>query len=326
MNSQVDIIIEKMKTTDGESIHLKRWSPKDCSPNPVVVQIVHGMAEHIERYHDFANALVKEGCIVYGNDHRGHGKTAKDPKELGYFADRDGWERVINDLHEITEKIKQEYPQGKIILFGHSMGSFLARRYVQLFPKAVDALILSGTGYSKGLLGKIGIKAAVLSKLIHNKRKPNKFLDTLAFGGFNKRFQPNQTNFDWLSRDAKAVETYVEDPLCGFIFTTGGFYDLFNGIEALHQKENIEKTPKNLPIYILSGENDPVGDYGEEVKKVYQAYEKLGIKDIQYKLYTGGRHEMLNEINKQEVYNDIIHWIKTTVNTVKQMENTKDQQ
>ncbi|ABR46690.1 alpha/beta hydrolase fold [Alkaliphilus metalliredigens QYMF] len=310
MDNLVDIFTETIKMSDGQSIHLKRWTPRVSSLKPVVIQIAHGMAEHIQRYDEFAKALVKEGWIVHGHDHRGHGSTAKESGELGYFADEEGWERVIKDLNEVTRKIKAEYPDSQVILFGHSMGSFLARRYVQLFPQEVDALILSGTGCSKGLLGRIGIQVAALSEVVYGKKKQNKLLDKLAFGGFNVRFEPTETSFDWLSRDPQMIQDYIGDPLCGFIFTTEAFYDMLKGIEELHKQKNIEKTPKNLPLYIFSGECDPVGDYGKGVKVVYETYVGLGIEEVHYKLYPGGRHEMLNEINREEVYRDIIVWIK----------------
>lgn len=305
-----EIVTEDFKTTDGENIYLRKWSPYIPPANPVIIQIVHGMAEHIHRYDEFAKELVKEGYIVYGNDHRGHGRTAKTREDLGYFSDKNGWDRILQDLNEITEKIRKEYPHSKIILFGHSMGSFLSRRYVQIFPGAVNALIVSGTGYRNGIRGRIGMIVAKGSKFILGKKKTNKLLDKMAFGSFNNRFKPNATSSDWLSRDKEAVKAYIEDPLCGFIFTSEAFYDLMQGIEEVHEKENLEKTPRDLPMYIFSGTQDPVGSYGKGMLKVYEIYKNIGMKNITYKLYPEGRHEMLNETNKQEVYKDMIHWIR----------------
>lgn len=311
MNSHEVVVEElKLKMGDGKSIYLKRWAPREVGEAPVVVQLVHGMAEHIQRYDDFARALVQAGYVVYGNDHRGHGKTVEYTSDLGYFAPKDGWNRLLQDLKEINGHIRSQYPHGKVILFGHSMGSFLSRRFVQLYPGAVDALIISGTGYSKGLVGKIGIAIAAMAKLFTGKKEANRFLDKMAFGTYNRRFKPNRTDFDWLSRDAKAVQAYINDPLCGFVFTSGAFYDLFKGIDVVHQKANMENTPKDLPMYIFSGDQDPVGDYGAGVLKVVETYQKLGIQQLQYQLYPGGRHEMLNETNRQEVYQDILQWIQ----------------
>ncbi|ABW17653.1 alpha/beta hydrolase [Alkaliphilus oremlandii] len=302
---------EDFKTTDGKSIYLRKWSPQTPPENPLIIQLVHGMAEHIHRYDEFAKELVKEGFIVYGHDHRGHGRTAKIREDLGYFSDEHGWNRILQDLNEINKKIRIEYPHSKIILFGHSMGSFLSRRYVQLFPHAVDGLVISGTGYRNGILGKVGMIVAKGSGLIFGKKKANPLLNKIAFGSFNNRFKPNETSCDWLTRDKEAVKAYIADPLCGFIFTSEAFYELMKGIEELHEKENLEKTPRDLPLYIFSGTQDPVGNFGKGVLKVCEIYKNMGIKNITYKLYPEGRHEMLNEINRKEVYEDVIHWIRS---------------
>lgn len=299
-----------LDVSDGESIYIKKWIPDKLSKKRVIIQLAHGMSEHIGRYDDFARALAGEGYIVVGNDHRGHGRTAKTEEDLGYFANNDGWDRVVKDLNEITKMIRSEYQDAEIILLGHSMGSFLARRYVQRFPHDIDGLILSGTGYSKGLMGRIGVKFALWERRRKGAKTKSVFLDKLIFGSFNDKFLPSITPFDWLSRDEKIVKNFIEDDLCGFVFTWGGFYDLLKGIETIHKRHELRKTPKDLPMYIFSGGDDPVGLFGKGVEKVYEAYRNIGMKDVKYKLYPGGRHEMLNEINKEEVYEDVIAWIE----------------
>lgn len=292
---------------DGTTIYAQSWS---TSTEPkAIVQIAHGMAEHIDRYDEFARELVKNDFSVYGNDHRGHGKTAGTKENLGYFADEDGFSMVVEDMHQLTLKIREVYPTAPIILFGHSMGSFLARKYIQVYGGELTGVILSGTGGDPGFLGKMGLLLAKNEAKRKGAKTPSPLLDKLAFGNFNKPFKPARSDFDWLSRDQEAVEKYIQDPLCGNISSAGFFQDLFEGLMSIHKPAEIRKTPKDLPIFLLSGSKDPVGNNSKGVLQVYQSYLQAGIKDITYKLYEDGRHEMLNEINKHEVYEDIINWI-----------------
>lgn len=294
---------------DRTSIYVNKWTPNEATKPKAIVQIAHGMAEHIERYSDYAKALTNEGYIVYGNDHRGHGKTAGSNENLGFFADENGWDLVVEDMHELTNIIKIENPKLPIFLFGHSMGSFLSRTYMQRYGKDVNGVILSGTGGNSGLLGNVGILLAKREIKKNGKRFRSKKMDKLSFGSFNNAFKPNRTGFDWLSRDTKAVDKYIEDPLCGQIFTTGFFYDMLYGLKKLMKKKYIKKTPKDLPIFFISGDKDPVGKNTKGVYQAIKTYKKIGIKDISYKFYKDSRHEILNEINKEEVYNDIIEWL-----------------
>lgn len=299
----------KFKSKDGTDIYVNKWSlVEDVKPKGVV-QIAHGMAEHIDRYLSFAKALVNEGYVVYGNDHRGHGKTASSPDNIGYFADENGWDLVVDDMHELTNIIKKENSDVPIFIFGHSMGSFLSRTYICNYGKDIKGVILSGTGGDPGLIGNIGIFLAKREMRKHGKKTRSKRMDKLSFGSFNKAFKPNRTDFDWLSRDISEVDKFVEDPLCGEVFTAGFFYDMLLGLRNLMKKDNLTKIPKELPIYLISGEKDPVGKNTRGVLQVFNTYKNIGIKDIKYKFYKDARHEMLNEINKEEVYNDVIHWL-----------------
>lgn len=298
-----------LKSKDEMNIYVNKWILKNNIKPKAVVQIAHGMAEHIDRYNSFSKALTNEGYIVYGNDHRGHGKTAGSPENLGYFADDNGWNLVVEDMHELTKVIRKEYAGLPVFLIGHSMGSFLSRSYIQRYGNDINGVILSGTGGNTGILGNVGIFLAGHEMKKMGKRFRSKKLDKLSFGSFNKTFKPNRTNFDWLSRDAEEVNKYIEDKLCGEIFTAGFFYDMLSGLRDLNKKENIRKIPKELPIYFISGDKDPVGKNTKGVLQAINSYKKVGIYDISYKFYKDARHEILNELNKEEVYIDIIEWL-----------------
>ncbi len=296
------------KAKDGTKIFANKWTKEDAKPK-AVIQIAHGMAEHVLRYEEFAKVLVEEDFIVYGNDHRGHGRTAGSLDNIGYFADEYGWDLVTEDMKELTNIIRDENHDIPIFLLGHSMGSFLSRTYIQRYGEEINGVILSGTGGSSGILGDVGIFIAKREIKKNSKRAKSEKLNKLSFGGFNKAFAPNRTEFDWLSRDYISVDKYIEDPLCGDVFTAGFFYDMLIGLKDLNNKQNINRTPKNLPILLISGEKDPVGKNTKGVLQVYKSYEKAGIKDITYKFYKDARHEILNEINKEEIYTDIINWL-----------------
>jgi alpha-beta hydrolase superfamily lysophospholipase len=300
------------KANDGAAVFVNRWLPeKDLKG---VVQISHGMAEHSERYGEFAAALAGGGFAVYANDHRGHGKTAGNKENLGYFADENGWERVVDDMKAVTDIIKIEKSGLPVFLFGHSMGSYLSRRYIQKYGKDVYGTILSGTGADQGWLSRIAIALAKLEIRRKGKKARSGLLNRLSFGSYNKSFKENRTDFDWLSRDEKAVDQYIEDSYCGEVATAGFFYDMLSGIKHLDRQEEISKIPKNLPIYLFSGDKDPVGKQTKDVLKTYRSLKNAGIKEVSYKFYKNGRHEMLNELNKDEVYEDVISWIDRHLN------------
>ncbi len=302
-----------LKAKDGIKVYVTKWTMDNDSKPKGVIQIAHGMAEHVLRYEGFAKALTEEGYVVYGNDHRGHGRTAESPENIGYFADDNGWDLVVEDMYELTNIIKEENPDLPVFLFGHSMGSFLSRTYIQRYGKDINGVILSGTGGDAGLLGKLGILVAKREIKRKGKRAKSKRMDKLSFGSFNKSFSPNRTGFDWLSRDNSEVDKYVADPLCGEVFSAGFFYDMLKGLKDLNKKGNIEKIPKDLPMYIISGEKDPVGKNTKGVLQAYNSFRKSGIKDVKYNFYKDARHEILNELNKGEVYRDIINWLNEHV-------------
>jgi alpha-beta hydrolase superfamily lysophospholipase len=297
------------KAADGTQIFTYRWMPDDASAIVGAVQIAHGMVEHAARYERFAAALTKAGYAVYANDHRGHGKTAGSLDRVGYFADEMGWEKVVVDMHTLTGIIKKECPKKPFFLFGHSMGSFLSRYYSMHYADELSGLLLSGTAGDPGIMGKIGLFIAKMDAKIHGKKAKSNIMNKLSFGAFNDAFKPNRTNYDWLSRDNAEVDKYISDPWCGAVCTAGFFCDLLGGVVYINKKENIAKIPKSLPIYIYSGAKDPVGGNTKGVSQVYNTLKDAGIGDVTLKFYEDARHETLNEINREEVFRDVIAWM-----------------
>ncbi|WP_018591135.1 alpha/beta hydrolase [Terrisporobacter glycolicus] len=296
------------KGKEDLNIHVYKYTSESVKPK-AVIQIAHGMSETAIRYKEFAQKLTENGYVVYINDHRGHGITAKTMDNVGYLAEKEGFTCLVEDMNILTNIIKEENPDLPIYLFGHSMGSFASQRYIMEYGNNLAGLILSG---SNGKHGKILKVAELISKFEikkHGRRHRSKKLDNLIFGGNNKGFKPSKTDFDWLSRDQKEVQQYIDDPFCGVLFTCGFFYDFIKGLQEVEDKDNLNKVPLDLPIYIMSGDKDPVGKNGKGVLRLKDRYVNLGVKKVSWKLYEGGRHEMLNEINKEEVINDIISWL-----------------
>ncbi len=267
-----------------------------------LVQILHGMAEHMGRYDRLARALNEQGYLVFGRNHRGHGPEAE---TLGYFADENGWDTLLIDAHADARDVRARYPKAPCFLLGFSMGSFLARQYALEFGGELDGLILAGTGYYSRALSSLGILLARLSP----QKKPAHFVDGIAFSGNNKPFSPSRTAFDWLSRDEKEVDKYLADPLCGFCFTGKAFSDFFGCLEALTHEDALQAMTKELPVYFVSGEKDPVGQMGKGVKKVAEQFRRAGMQDVTVTLYPDARHEVFNEINRDEATKALIAWL-----------------
>lgn len=294
-----------LQMPDNVEVYVKRWFDSSKKPK-AIVQIAHGMVEHINRYNDFAEFLVENDIFVYGSDHRGHGKTGEKQGLFGYLADEDGFEKTTNDLFEITKQIKQEYPDTPLFLLGHSMGSFLARNYIQKNSSLIDGVILSGTGFYPSGTSKAGKTAASTLPA----REKSNLMNTLAFFSYNKHVKSKRTNIDWLSRDESVVQAFIDDPYCGFIPTASFFYDLMDGLITIHDKKLIKSVRSDLPMLLISGTEDPVGDYASGVWKTAQLYDKAGLNNVMTMLFEDGRHEMLNEINRNEVYQAIHKWVE----------------
>ncbi len=296
-----------LEMTDGFLVHAIVMVPEGNSIGHI--HLLHGMAEHIGRYEEFAHYLVGKGYIVSGHDHRGHGKTAKMNGLKGHFSDKNGFDRVVQDANEIISVLRDQYPSPRFILFGHSMGSFVARRYIQLHGSEVDLAIFSGTGGDPVIRRLAGQAAAYLHGKKNGLDQPDNFLNILIFGGFNKSVHQPKTPLDWLSTDTESVEKYLNDPACAIVPTTQFFADLFKGLGEIHDTDEIRKVPKKLPILLFSGNEDPVGNNGKGVWEVAKQYDNAGLKDVTVLLYEGGRHEMLHEKNRNHVFEAVNDWI-----------------
>ncbi|GAE87114.1 alpha/beta hydrolase [Acetivibrio straminisolvens] len=294
------------KARDNIDIFVYKWVPKSTIRG--IVQIAHGIGEHAGRYENFAKDLLKSGYAVYANDHRGHGKTAKALNQPASFGDN-CWNLMVEDSWHLTEIIRKENPHIPVFFFGHSMGSFLLRQYLYEYPNRIDGAILAGTGVYEKFLVEAGI--LIIKRLINKgvDRKKSYYINKMIFKGFNSRIDSPKTNFDWLCRDEKTVRNFINDPLCSIPRSNNFFYEFLCGIREVHRKENIEKIPKNTPIFIISGDKDPVGHWGSDIPALARQYEKMGIKDVTYKLYEDARHELVNELNRNEVIQDIITWM-----------------
>lgn len=287
-----------------------------CRPEgtPVgIVQIAHGIAEHINRYEDFMRFLADNGFVAVGNDHLGHGQSISCPEEQGFFAEENGWSYVVDDMAVLHDKVREEYPDLPYVLFGHSMGSFLTRTYLIRYPDKYDGAIISGTGHQNPLVAFAGYAMAEAKVKAGHGKEQGLQLNDIAFGAYCSKIENKRTDFDWLSRDPAVVDKYIADPLCGFVATNSLFRDMMSGIRYIIRQSNINCMNPDKPVYFMSGDADPVGDYGKGVNAAYKAFCKAGLKDVMLRLYPEGRHEMLNETNKETVYQDILNWLKDKV-------------
>ncbi len=287
--------------------HAGLWMPQG-EPR-AVVQIVHGVAEHIGRYDHFARYLADHGFAVCGGDHLGHGKTA-DGGRYGYFGKKNGWTLVASDVRKLRRLCGERFPGVPYFLLGHSMGSFLARTYLCAYPGTVDGCILSGTGQEKPALVAAGRAVASAVCAARGPETVSPLVDKLSLGAYNRQFAPNRTGADWISRDEAVVDAYLKDPLCAFKPTAGMFRDMMEGLQYISSERALAQMDPSTPVYLFSGDRDPVGSNGAGVRRVYGFFKDHGTADLTMKLYPGGRHEMLNEINRGEVYADVLAWLE----------------
>lgn len=297
------------ESRDGVSkIHAVRWEPDDSSKVIAVLQIVHGMAEYVDRYEDFAKFLTDRNFVVTADDHLGHGKTCENSIP-GYFCKVDPATTVVKDVHRLKKLTQEKYPRIPYYILGHSMGSFILRNYLFQYGKGITGAVVMGTGMPPKALAHLSYVLAGLGCFFGKSQKVANGLDKIAFGSYLKRIPNAKTSADWLSRNEENVDKYIKDPMCGFVFTYNGFKTLASLLCRLHKKSNIEKMPVSLRVLIVSGEEDPVGDYGQGPKKVYKQYIDEGMQKVEIKLYPEDRHEILNEVDKDTVYEDIYQWL-----------------
>ncbi len=287
------------------------WAP-EIEPTATIM-LLHGMGEHAQRYERIANRLVAQGFVVYAHDHRGHGASAENAEARGYFADADGWDKCISDVCAHLKQIRSQHPEIPHFLFGHSMGSFMAQEVTIRESEQLHGVILSGSNGKPNVLARVGYGIAVLERLRLGKRGRSRILDKLSFDDFNRTFQPTRTRFDWLSRDEEEVDKYIADESCGFMSTAQLWKDLLGGISHMSKPERQQQIRPDLPVYVFSGSRDPVGLETRGVRQLLQAWTEAGLTKITYTFYNEGRHEMLNEINREEVEQEIVDWLEQTM-------------
>ncbi len=296
--------------TGNTDIYVQSLAPENGDIKGVI-QIVHGMAEHTNRYLDVAEYLCGRGFAVIMHDHAGHGRSVKSDDDNGYFCDKDGWIRLTEDIYEVTKLARKNFPGLKVIIWGHSMGSFLTRNYIAKYKNAVDAAIICGTSGANPAAGAGIFLASTIAK-IKGTKYHSKLIDTIAFGQYNKQFSGG-TGFEWLSVNEENVAKYVADPKCGFLFTASAFCDLFHMLKEVSSDQWFADVPAQMKMYLISGSMDPVGNYGEGVKEVFEKLKATGHTNVTMKLYEGLRHEIHNENTDNEVYNDIAVFAESIV-------------
>jgi alpha-beta hydrolase superfamily lysophospholipase len=291
------------RADDGESLFARRWLP--AAPPRAIVQIVHGLTEHSARYARLAAALNDAGYGVYAADLRGHGPKAA-AADRGHFADEGGWDKVVGDLWTLNRRIAADEPGTPIVLLGHSLGSFLGRSFIARHSDALAGVVLSGSSGRPPMIATFGRLIAREERLRLGRRGKSDPVFQMWFGDFNKPFRPARTAFDWLSRDEKEVDAYVADPFCGFPFTTQLAIDVLDALPHATSPASLAAIRKDMPIYVFSGERDPVG---ANIKGLIGDLKAAGFTRLTTRLYPGARHETLNETNRDEVTRDLIAWL-----------------
>lgn len=297
-------------STDGKTqLHGMRWEPDGGSVR-AVLQICHGVAEHIARYDAFARYLNGLGIAVVGHDHLGHGLSLPEGGTPVYFGESNTWNTVVDDIYVLHQRIRLWYPDVPLCIMGHSMGSFLTRTYLIRYPGTVKAAIIMGTGWQPKAVIAGGMAVAKAVGAVVGENGTSDLVTNLAFGAYNKLFAPNRTSCDWLSADEGNVDAYMADPLCGADATVGLFRQMLSGIRFNQKLSNLRQMDPRIPVLFVAGEKDPVGDCGNGVRRTYQEFRRAGVQDCALKLYPGLRHEILNEkAQQQQIFEDIGQWL-----------------
>ena len=297
-------------STDGKTqLHGMRWEPEGGSVR-AVLQICHGVAEHIARYDAFARYLNGLGIAVVGHDHLGHGLSLPEGGIPVYFGEGNTWNTVVDDIYVLHQRIRLWYPDVPLCIMGHSMGSFLTRTYLIRYPGTVKAAVIMGTGWQPKAVIAGGMSVAKAVGAVVGENGTSDLVTNLAFGAYNKLFAPNRTSCDWLSADEDNVDTYMADPLCGADATVGLFRQMLLGIRFNQKLSNLRQMDPRIPVLFVAGEKDPVGDCGNGVRQTYQEFRRAGVQDCTLKLYPGLRHEILNEkAQQQQIFEDIGQWL-----------------
>jgi len=295
---------------DGiHKIHSVLWGPENI-PVTGIVQIAHGMTEHIERYELFAEFMCDYGFVVAGNNHLGHGDSVNTEDEWGFFAGKDGFQCLVKDMYTLKTIVSKKYPKVPYFLLGHSMGSFLSRIFITKYGSELNGVIIMGTANQSKNVVRLGKLLAGGIAWFKGWNYRSKLIYSMTTEGYIKSFEPSKTPYDWLTKDENIVREYNDDKRCTFIFTLSAYRDMFDGLIEIADLQNIMKIPKTLPIFLVAGEKDPVGNFGKGVVQVFNMYKNAGIKDLSIKLYVDDRHEILNETDKATVYEDLLTWIK----------------
>ena len=297
-----------LPSAGGGQIHACIWEPEKTPKG--IVQLVHGIAEHVHRYDDFAEFLAAKGYLVAAEDHMGHSGSISEKTPQGCFSG--GWLAAVADVNALKELMQKEHPDLPYVLMGHSMGSFLARTYLYTYPDAgLRAAILSGTAWQPAPVLTMGQMMCRREAKRVGEQNPSVTLMNLMFGSYSKRFGKDASPNAWISSVPEQVSRYEADPLCGFAASSGLCRDMLSGIAMNQRRENLEAMPKDLPILFLSGDEDPVGSFGKGVRAAYEAFRKAGMQDVSLRLYPGGRHEMLHEKDAESVKADLLAWIES---------------
>ena len=302
----------RFPSSDGKNtIYAEIYTPKSVAPRGIV-QLAHGMIDYTGRYTELASFLCSHGFIFAGNHHLGHGKSVATPEDFGYFAEKDGYKYVIEDIHAMNKHLHKSYPELPVILLGHSMGSFISRLYVREYPSTVAGLIIHGTGGPNPLVG-VGKLLAGLIKCFNGPRHRSELINSMAFGSYNKRYPKEEGHNAWLTRDLSKVAGRDTDEFTSFKFTVSGYIDLFTFLGSSNSKTWFRQYPKKMPTLIMSGDMDPVGDYGKGPRYINKQLMINGVDNVAIKMYEGARHELFNETNQAEVFADILEWLNGVI-------------